>query len=155
MICATTPAGISSHSVSDPKDIRANAAIVQAAANVLNNWTRILNNLVIDPNRALEELNNDWTASQELADVLMRKYKLPFRTGHHFASEVVAYAKAKDIKPLVFPYNETQRIYAETVKGSEYAQDLPMSEAEFRSTLDPVAIVKTRQTAGGYTRSVR
>jgi argininosuccinate lyase len=61
----------------------------------------------------------------------------------------VAYAKAKDIKPLVFPYNEAQRIYAETVKGSEYAQVLPMSEAEFRSTLDPVAIVKNRQTAGG------
>ena len=135
--------------MSDPKDIRSNAAMVQAAARVLNNWTRILDNLVIDPNRALEELNNDWTASQELADVLMRKYKLPFRTGHHFASEVVAYAKAKDIKPLVFPYSEAQRIYAETVKGSEYAQALPMSEAEFRSTLDPAAIVNNRQTSGG------
>ena len=135
--------------MSDPKDIRSNAAMVQAAARVLNNWTRILDNLVIDPSRALEELNNDWTASQELADVLMRKYKLPFRTGHHFASEVVAYAKAKDIKPLVFPYSEAQRIYAETVKGSEYAQALPMSEAEFRSTLDPAAIVNNRQTSGG------
>ena len=135
--------------MSDAKDIRSNAAMVQAATSVLNNWTRILDNLVIDPNRALEELNNDWTASQELADVLMRKYKLPFRTGHHFASEVVAYAKAKDIKPLVFPYSEAQRIYAETVKGSEYAQALPMSEAEFRSTLDPAAIVNNRQTSGG------
>ena len=27
--------------------------------------------------------------------------------------------------------------------------DLPMSEAEFRSTLDPVAIVKNRATSGG------
>ena len=82
-------------------------------------------------------------------NVLMRKYKLPFRVGHHFASEVVEYAKAKDIKPLAFPYAEAQRIYAETVKGLEFAQVLPMSEAELRSTLDPVAIVKNRQTAGG------
>jgi argininosuccinate lyase len=79
----------------------------------------------------------------------MRKYKLPFRVGHHFASEVVEYAKAKDIKPLAFPYAEAQRIYVETVKGLEVPQALPMSEAEFRSTLDPVAIVKNRQTAGG------
>ena len=135
--------------MSDPKEIRSNALMVQAASGVLNNWTRILNNLVIDPGRALEELNNDWTASQELADVLMRKYKVPFRVGHHFASEVVDHAKAKDIKPLAFPYAEAQRIYAETVKGSEFAPTLPMSEAEFRFTLDPVAIVKNRQTVGG------
>ena len=135
--------------MSDPKEIKANAAMVQAATGVLNNWDRILNAMVIDPARALEELNSDWTASQELADVLMRKYKLPFRMGHHFASEVVEYAKAKDIRPLVFPYAEAQRIYAETVKGSDFAPALPMSEAEFRSTLDPVAIIKNRQTAGG------
>jgi len=122
---------------------------VVAATGVLNNWSRILDNLVISPERALEELNSDWTASQELADVLMRKYRLPFRVGHHFASEVVEYAKAKDIKPLVFPYAEAQRIYAETVKGSDFAPVLPMSEAEFRATLDPIAIVKNRATAGG------
>src|SRR5690606_2630691 len=95
------------------------------------------------------ELNSDWTASQELADVLMRKYRLPFREGHHFASEVVSHARAQGIKPLDFPYAEAQRIYAETVKGTQYQQVLPMDEAEFRATLDPVAIVNNRATAGG------
>lgn len=57
--------------------------------------------------------------------------------------------KKKFGKPLAFPYVQAQRIYTETVKGSDYAQVFPMSEAEFRSTLDPVAIVKNRQTAGG------
>ena len=133
----------------DGKEVRNNTAMVVAATGVLSNWSRILDNLVISPERALEELNSDWTASQELADVLMRKYRLPFRVGHHFASEVVEFAKAKDIKPLAFPYVEAQRIYAETVKGSDFASVLPMSEAEFRATLDPVAIVKNRATAGG------
>ena len=146
-------AAIQAHNIppgmQDPKEGRNNAAMLQSAVTVLANWDRILNNLVIDPERALEELNSDWTASQELADVLMRKYKLPFRAGHHFASEVVEYAKAKNIKPLDFPYAEAQRIYAETAKGSDFAQVLPMPEAEFRATLDPVAIVKNRQTAGG------
>ena len=133
----------------DAKEVKANSAMVNTAIKMLKDWDRILNAMVISPERALEELNNDWTASQELADVLMRKYKLPFRVGHHFASEVVDYAKAKDIKPLDFPYAEAQRIYAETVKGSTYAQALPMNEAEFRATLDPAAIVRHRASAGG------
>ena len=135
--------------MSDAKESRSTSAMVRSAIGVLGNWDKILTALVIDPDRALEELNSDWTASQELADVLMRRYKLPFRVGHHFASEVVEYAKAKNIKPLDFPYAEAQRIYAETVKGTGAAAVLPMSEAEFRSTLDPVAIVRNRQTAGG------
>ncbi|MDA8454735.1 lyase family protein [Acidovorax sp. GBBC 3334] len=146
-------AAIQAHNIppgmQDPKEARNNVGMVQSAIVVLNQWDRILNALVIDPQRALEELNSDWTASQELADVLMRKYQLPFRVGHHFASEVVGYAKAKDIKPLDFPYREAQRIYAESVHGSEFPAQLPMSEAEFRATLDPVAIIQHRATAGG------
>jgi argininosuccinate lyase len=133
----------------DPKDATNTAAMMQSATSVLANWDRILNNLVLDPARALEELNSDWTASQELADLLMREYKLPFRVGHHFASELVDYAKAHDIKPLDFPYNQAQRIYAEGVKGLDVPQSLPISEAKFRSALDPVAIVQNRRTAGG------
>lgn len=110
---------------------------------------KVLKSLVISPTRALEELNSDWTASQELADVLMRKYKVPFRVGHHFASEVVEFARAHEIKPLDFPYAQASRIYAESVSGSKYPAHLPMSESEFRSTLDPAAIVRNRATIGG------
>ncbi|MFC7551561.1 hypothetical protein ACFQU7_03450 [Pseudoroseomonas wenyumeiae] len=136
--------------MSDPKSVRDNSAMVAATLRMLQGWNRILNALVISPQRALEELNSDWTASQELADVLMRKYRLPFRVGHHFASEIVDHAKGHDIKPTDFPYEEAKRIYAATlaemkVEGGE----LPMSEAEFRSTLDPVAIVRNRATSGG------
>jgi argininosuccinate lyase len=135
--------------MSDPKDVAQNSAMVESGIQALKKWDRVLNALVISPDRALEELNSDWTASQELADVLMRKYKLPFREGHHFASQVVDYAKSNNIKPLDFPYAQARRIYQETVKGTKYPQELPMDEAEFRATLDPVAIVKNRATSGG------
>jgi len=135
--------------MSDPKSVKQNSAMVDSAIAVLKRWDRVLKAMVISPERALEELNSDWTASQELADVLMRKYKLPFRVGHHFASEVVDHAKANNIKPLDFPYEQARRIYADAVKGSAYPAELPMDEAEFRATLDPVAIVEHRQTLGG------
>ncbi len=145
---------ISAHNIppgmSDPKSVRDNDAVLGGATRMLQGWDRILNAMVIDPARALEELNSDWTASQELADVLMRKYRLPFRAGHHFASEVVDYAKQHDIKPSDFPYAEAQRIYGQTLREMQVeGGDLPMSEAEFRATLDPVAIVRDRVTAGG------
>ncbi len=133
----------------DPKEVSDNSEMVASAVKFLAGWDKILNSLVIRPDRALEELNSDWTASQELADVLMRKYKLPFRVGHHFASEVVDFAKQNNIKPLDFPYAEAQRIYKNAVKDFNESGELPMSEAEFRSTLDPVAIVNNRATVGG------
>lgn len=46
--------------------------------------------------------------------------------------------------------NWVQRIYGETLREmGEPDGPRPMSEAEFRSTLDPVAIVRSRATAGG------
>ncbi len=134
----------------DAKDAKANSAMIDAGTRTLQRLDRILKALVIDPQRALEELNSDWTASQELADVLMRTYRLPFRAGHHFASEVVDYAKANDIKPTDFPYAKAQEIYRKAAAEMQLTPaELPMSEAEFRATLDPVAIVKNRATPGG------
>ncbi|MFC3124287.1 lyase family protein [Pseudoroseomonas globiformis] len=135
----------------DPKGVRENGAMMAAAVQVLRGWERILGALAISPDRALEELNGDWTASQELADALMRDHGLPFRVGHHFASAVVDFARERDIRPSDFPYAEARRIYAETVRHEMPGQDeaLPLSEAGFRAALDPRAIVRGRATSGG------
>ena len=133
----------------DPKEESSNTEMVQSAVQFLKSFERILNALVISPERALEELNSDWTASQELADVLMSKYKVPFRVGHHFAAELVKHGKANNIKPLDFPYAGAKKIFLESVKEYSATLALPMSEQEFRSTLNPVAIVQNRRTVGG------
>lgn len=136
--------------MSDPKSVRDNAAMLAATTTLLDSWDKILGAMRIDPERALEELNSDWTASQEVADLLMRKYKLPFRVGHHFASEVVDYAKIHNIRPSDFPYAEAQRIYAHTLRDMKVqGEALPMSETEFRAALDPAAIIANRATGGG------
>ncbi|WP_240654779.1 lyase family protein [Rhodovarius crocodyli] len=136
--------------MNDPKVTSDNVAMTSAAVRMLDGFDRVLNAMVISPERALEELNLDWTASQEVADILMRDHRLPFRVGHHFASGIVDYARAHDIRPSDFPYAEAQRIYAETVRHEMHQEgSLPLSEAEFRAALDPVAIVRNRRTAGG------
>ena len=137
--------------MTDAKSPKTNTAMAQDAVNLLTNFRRVIRALRINPERALEELNNDWTASQEVADVMMREYKLPFRVGHHVASSLVTYGRAHNTKPSEFPYQEMQRLYAEVVQ-KEYPSAnpvCPMSEDEFRRTLDPKAIILHRRTTGG------
>lgn len=135
--------------MSDPKDAEQNSAIVDAAIDTLAGFDDVLNALVIRPERAMEELNSDWTTSQEIADILMRDHGLPFREGHHVASEIVTYARNEGIGPVEFPYAEAQRIYAETVAGTDSPQDFPLSEDEFRAALNPVNVIRNRATTGG------
>ncbi len=124
--------------------------MIERTTKMVKDLNKVLKSIRINPERSKEELNLDWTASQELADVLMREYGVPFRLGHHFASEMVGYARLNGLNPLTFPYAEAQRIYRETVTGqSDVPAELPLSEASFRATLDPVAIVQNRATKGG------
>lgn len=137
--------------MSDARNVEDTSGRVKETLAMLSQVRRVIAALKINPERALEELNSDWTASQEVADVFMRDYKLPFRVGHHIASEIVSYAKANGIKPADFPYSEVKRIYAEVIK-KEYPQGnplCPMPESQFKDTLNPVKIIQNRKTTGG------
>lgn len=135
----------------DPKNQTLNGALAAHAVKVLTMFNRVVNALVIHKERALEELNSDWTASQEVADRLMKEYGLPFRIGHHVASHIVSYARANNILPLDFPYEKVKEIYKEVLEKEfpEGNPELPMSEEDFREALNPVSIVHNRKTLGG------
>ncbi len=136
--------------MTDGKSVAKNARMIATTVGMLKRFLKVLNALVINPERALEELNSDWTASQEIADRLMKDHGLPFRIGHHMASRMVGYARKANILPLDFPYAEMQRIYREEIEAEfpSASPVLPMSEAEFRDALDPRRIIAGRRTAG-------
>lgn len=117
---------------------------------LLRDATDVLASLRIDKSRSLEELEGDWTTSMELAETLQREHRVPFRVGHHFASEVVKHAKQHQLLPRQFPYAEAQRLYAEAMKQDGQADTrLPLDEAAFRRTLSPADMVRTRVGVGG------
>ncbi|KAK9416983.1 putative Arginosuccinase [Seiridium unicorne] len=140
-----TPGMIDVRSTSDSVDV------LKGATSVLKDWFRILGALQFNRERALEELNSDWTASQEVADVLMIRYDVPFRVGHHFVSEIVTHARQNDIRPSDFPYEQAQKLWvtAHEHLNLDTTRALPMSYDEFKETLDPAAIVQNRATTGG------
>ncbi len=133
----------------DPKNVSNRAAITANMRNLVAGTERIVAALRINPERALEELNSDWTASQEIADRLMREFNVPFRVGHHAASGMVSYARERGIAPLDFPYEVFREIFAGVTAKEWEPHELEMSEKEFREALDPREIVRARKTEGG------
>ena len=138
------PAGMADGRLSGARDI------MPQASKVLTSMDKILNNLVIDPARSLEELNLDWTCSQEIADELMKNHGIPFRMGHHFASEIVTYARAHDITPRDFTYEDAKAIYTKVCASDPHLpRDFPMTEEEWEHAKDPASIVRNRKVKGG------
>lgn len=105
----------------------------------------VLDNLVIDPKRALAEVEADYSTTTELADTLQREADVPFRIGHHFASELVTYGRANALKPADLPFAEVQRIYLASSGGAP----LPLSEAVFRRSLSARGMVEAAKGLGG------
>ena len=127
-----------------------NARTFVLAVKMLNDAGDVMGSLRIDKARALEELEGDWTTSMELAETLQRDHRIPFRVGHHFASEIVLHARQHSLMPKAFPYAEAVRIYAEAGKKYQVADPkLPLDEAAFRKTLSHEAMVRTRVGIGG------
>jgi len=110
----------------------------------------VLDALQVNPQRALEELESEWTTSMELADTLERQHKVPFRIGHSFASLIVTEARDNGTTPKTFPYADAQKLYAKAADKYKWTPNtLPLDEAAFRATLSPQNMVKTRKGTGG------
>jgi argininosuccinate lyase len=101
------------------------------------------------PERALDEVNSDYSTTTELADTLQRDADVPFRIGHHFASELVNYGRGHRLRASQIPYAEAQRIYAEIAGPARIDTKLPLSEDAFRRSLSAENMVTASKGLGG------
>ena len=125
-------------------------ATIEDASRMLLQLAALLDGLVVDPARALAEVNADYSTTTELANVLQRESGVPFRIGYHFASDLVTFGRAHRLKPAEIPYHEAQRIYVAAAKtyGSSRAS-LPMSEQRFRQLLTAENMIQSSRGMGG------
>ncbi|WP_213941768.1 argininosuccinate lyase [Pseudomonas sp. dw_612] len=115
--------------------------------------TDMLGNLIIDKNRALQEVDADYSTTTELADTLQRESDVPFRVGHHFASDLVTYGRQNKIKPADIPFDQARRIYAKALEAFNLEGTLPLTEARFRTVLTAQNMVSASKGLGGPQRS--
>lgn len=116
---------------------------------MFNDLAVLLQSLRFDAGRALEEVNAEYSTTTELADVLQRDADVPFRAGHHFASELVTHGRANQLRPGEIPYQQAQRLYAETAAAFGLPVPLPLTEQEFRRALSAEGMVRASQGLGG------
>jgi argininosuccinate lyase len=134
----------------DYKAAWADVGFFAHAVRMIKEFNAVMDALTVNPRRSLEELENDWTTSTELAEVLQKDYQIPFRVGHGFASSVVTYARANGLKPADFPYPKAVELYAQAIARFKLPDaPFPIMEPEFRQVLSPAYMVKTRVGIGG------
>jgi argininosuccinate lyase len=111
---------------------------------VLGLFRKVVDAVVVNKARALEEVNADYSTTTEIADALLQKAEVPFRIGHHFASKLTDYGRGKGLKLQEIPFAEAQRIYEEQAKDK-----LPLTEAEFHEVISAENMVFGRKGLGG------
>ncbi|HVG51564.1 MAG TPA: argininosuccinate lyase [Xanthobacteraceae bacterium] len=124
--------------------------VMRELTDLYDNFGKLMKTLVFNEARALAEVDADYSTTTELADTLQRVADVPFRVGHHFASEIVNYGRGNNLKPAQIPYVEAQHIYAEAAKEFKLADTkLPLTEAQFRTSLTAQNMVAASQGLGG------
>ncbi len=138
------PHGLSDYKGSEPQNA------LNREEQMLNQLAAVVKELNFNAKRALDEVNDDYSTTTELADILQRDADVPFRVGHHFASELVNYGRANRLRPAEIPYDQAKSIYTEAAKTYklENAQ-LPLSESQFRKSLTPENMVQSARVIGG------
>lgn len=114
------------------------------ALTVFRLFGSVVDAVAVNKARALEEVNADYSTTTEIADALLQKAEVPFRTGHHFASKLTDYGRGQGLKIHEIPYREAQRIYEEQAKHK-----LPLTEKEFREVISAEYMVFGRKGLGG------
>ena len=109
---------------------------------------KVVAGLVVDKAQALAEVLADYSTATELADALLQRADVPFRTGHRFASAVTDFGRAQGLTLRDFPYGEAARIY-ESMTG----QPLPLDAAAFAEAVSPEHMVFGRKGLGGPQRA--
>jgi argininosuccinate lyase len=111
---------------------------------VLKLFQQIVDGLVVDKARALEEVQADYSTTTEIADALMQRANVPFRIGHHFASKLTDYGRGRNLRIHEISYVEAARLYEQETK-----QHFPLSESDFAEAISAEYMVFGRKGIGG------
>ncbi len=124
--------------------------MVRELVALLGNFGDVLGTIRLDEARALDEVDADYSMTTELADILQRDCDIPFRVGHHFASDLVDYGRRNKLRPRDISYDAARGVYTESAAACSFpVTQLPLSEADFRRAMTAQNMVASSRGTGG------
>jgi argininosuccinate lyase len=105
---------------------------------------KIVNSLVVDREQARAEVDADYSTVTEIADTLLRAANVPFRTGHHFASDLTDYGRSRRKLLHEISYGEAAQLYLQ-----QNGQAFPLDEASYARCIDAGRMISSRKGLGG------
>lgn len=126
-----------------------NTALV-ASREMLNTITSTFRAFEFSPERALEQVLNDYATATELANALQRHGDIPFGAAHHIAAAIVKFGRSNDIRASDITFADFEKVFSETVKHYDLKQTQSgLTEDMFRKAMQPQSMVEASQGYGG------
>lgn len=123
---------------------------LEGAITLMEQLTSLFESLVVNKTRALEEVNAEYSTTTELADVLQREADVPFRIGHHFASDLVTLGRNRGAVPSTLTMKDVETAWESTRKQfPDAAARFPLTEKRFRESLSPAGMLAASKGLGG------
>jgi argininosuccinate lyase len=124
--------------------------ILQASIESYGRMAEMLKALRFYPDRALDRLSDDYAVVTELANVLERDGGVPFRVGHHFASEMVNFGRANRMRSPDLPIAEARAQFTRSLRQFNLPdRPFPLTEPRFREALTPSNMLRSARPLGG------
>ncbi|PYM57284.1 MAG: argininosuccinate lyase [Candidatus Rokuibacteriota bacterium] len=105
--------------------------------------TEVTRTLIVDRERMAERAGAFWSTTSHLADELVRRFDLPFRTAHHVVARFVRDSLAVGHRPAEASADLLDRAARDLV-----GRDLRLGDAELRQALGASGFLHTRASEG-------
>ncbi|MBS7707724.1 argininosuccinate lyase [Chelatococcus asaccharovorans] len=115
-------------------------AVFETTADMTDLMTGIIETLIVHPSRMGARAQLGWTTASSLADLLVHQGTLSYRQAHHAVGAFVRHCVENDVAVT----DATAGLFA-SVTGL----DMALTDAEFRSALDPATFIAACTSQGG------
>lgn len=122
---------------------------LDTTSTILTILSRIISSLRINEEKMLKEAAHNFSTATELADLLVKKEGIPFRTAHNIVGSLVQKALKEGISPADVDKSLLNSLFSPII-----GRDLSITQEEITKALTPLLAVETRIVPGGPSPSV-
>ncbi|MEM3506999.1 MAG: lyase family protein, partial [Candidatus Bathyarchaeia archaeon] len=122
---------------------------IETSLNCNNMLSLLLKNLNVNQENIIKKINESFITATELANVLTRKYKIPFRKSHKIVGALA--------KKLIEEKIEISRISPELldeILNKELKEPLKIDREDIKNALDPKNFIALHDVLGGPSPSI-